>query len=52
MSCKNCEDKPVVSYVRIDEANVEFIGCEKHLKRLINLLRSGIYFENRKGEEE
>lgn len=51
MTCKKCEDEPIVSYVRIDEANVEIIGCEKHLKRLIELLRLGIYFEIRKGVE-
>lgn len=41
MSCTECEDHPVTSYVRIGKANVEIRGCEKHLQKLIELCRKG-----------
>lgn len=42
MSCKKCEDNPIETYVRVDNANIMVIGCEEHLRRLIELLRKGL----------
>lgn len=39
MSCKDCEENPVVTYVRIGNGNVQVIGCLKHLRELIEKLR-------------
>lgn len=39
MSCKNCEENPVVTYVRVGNGNVQVIGCVKHLRELIDKLR-------------
>ena len=47
MSCESCrkiqeitlnENQPI-AYVRIENGNVAIVGCEKHLKILINKLR-------------
>lgn len=40
MSCKNCEENPVESYVRIGNGNVMIVGCVKHLRELIDKLRN------------
>ena len=42
MSCKKCEESPVKTYVRVDNANVMVVGCEEHLRRLIELLIKGL----------
>lgn len=39
MSCKDCEENPVESYVRIGNGNVMIVGCVKHLRELIEKLR-------------
>lgn len=39
MSCKHCEENPVVTYVRVGNGNVEVVGCIKHLRELIENLR-------------
>lgn len=41
MSCKKCDNEPLVTYIRIGNGNVEIRGCEEHLKRLIELVRLG-----------
>lgn len=41
MSCKNCEENPVETYVRIRNGNVMMTGCVKHLRELIMKLRDG-----------
>lgn len=46
MSCKNCEENPIETYVRVGNGNVMIVGCEKHLRELIMKLR------NSKEEEE
>lgn len=40
MSCKICEKNPIESYVRIGNGNVKIVGCEKHLRELIDKLRN------------
>lgn len=48
MSCEKCSDYQEeilnmslpIAYVRIEEANVAVIGCEKHIKILLDKLRS------------
>ena len=40
MSCKNCEENPVETYVRIGNGNVKIVGCVNHLRELIMILRS------------
>ena len=42
MSCKKCEESPIETYVRVDNANVMVVGCEEHLRRLIELIRRGL----------
>ena len=42
MSCKKCEENPIETYVRVDNANIMVVGCEEHLRRLIELLRKGL----------
>ena len=39
MSCVKCEEESVRTFVRVGNGNVEIIGCKKHLKELIDLLR-------------
>ena len=39
MSCKNCEENPVETYVRIGNGNVMIVGCVEHLRELIMKLR-------------
>lgn len=39
MSCKNCEENPIETYVRIGNGNVMIVGCIKHLRELIENLR-------------
>ena len=51
MTCEECEkiqnialDKNInettgIAYVRIENSNIAILGCEKHLKILINRLR-------------
>jgi len=43
MSCEDCnkvqEEGIQIAYVRIENGNVAVIGCEKHLKILIEKLR-------------
>jgi hypothetical protein len=36
---KNIDDSPPIVYVRVDVGNVAIVGCEKHLKMLIEKLR-------------
>jgi hypothetical protein len=36
---KNIVETIPIAYVRIEEANVAIVGCEKHLQILINKLR-------------
>ena len=40
MSCKDCEKERNIVYVRWKNANIEMIGCKKHLKEIINVLRT------------
>lgn len=40
MSCKNCEENPIETYVRIGNGNVMIVGCEQHLRELITKLRN------------
>jgi len=40
MSCKNCEESPIETYVRVGNGNVRIVGCEKHLRELIMKLRN------------
>lgn len=40
MSCKNCEENPVETYVRIGNGNVKIVGCVEHLRELIDKLRN------------
>lgn len=47
MTCDKCQEQcdmvldinNPIAYVRIEEANVAIIGCEKHIKILIDRLR-------------
>lgn len=39
MSCKHCEENPIETYVRVGNGNVTIVGCEKHLRELIDKLR-------------
>ena len=39
MSCKNCEENPVETYVRIGNGNVKIVGCVQHLGELLMKLR-------------
>lgn len=49
MSCDDCEhenqrvydESPPQCWVRVGNANVRVIGCQKHLKMTIDLLRAG-----------
>lgn len=53
MSCDECDriqqeafDKNIptsvpIAYVRVEAANIAIVGCEKHLKIIINKLRGG-----------
>lgn len=52
MSCQSCELEPIITYVRIDNANVEIRGCEKHLKRLLELVRRGLEDEERRRKRD
>jgi len=36
---KNIDESPPIAYVRVDVGNVAIVGCEKHLKMLIEKLR-------------
>ena len=36
---KNIAASPPIVYVRVENANIAIIGCEKHLKILIERLR-------------
>lgn len=40
MSCKNCEQNPIETYVRVGNGNVMIIGCEEHLRELLIKLRN------------
>ena len=51
MSCKNCEENPVETYVRIGNGNVMIVGCVKHLRELIMKLRNSKE-EDEKGEND
>lgn len=51
MSCKKCDNEPLVTYIRIGNGNVEIRGCEEHLKRLIGLVRLGLELEEKKEKE-
>ena len=39
MSCKDCEENPIKTYVRIGNGNVMIFGCVQHLQELIMRLR-------------
>ena len=40
MGCTNCEKEPLRgAYFRWKNANIEIIGCEKHLKEIREVLR-------------
>lgn len=41
MSCQLCETEPVVTYVRVENANVQIVGCVKHLKVLLDNYNAG-----------
>jgi hypothetical protein len=45
MSCDKCEqiqeDGKLKAYIRIGNANVEIVGCQDHLRDLIDLVRLG-----------
>lgn len=41
MSCAECEEHPIITYVRVGKANVEIRGCEEHLRELIEIYRRG-----------
>lgn len=46
MSCKNCEENPIETYVRIGTGNVMIVGCVEHLRELIMKLRGNKEEEN------
>ena len=37
---KNIDESPPIAYVRIEVANIAIVGCNKHLKILIDRLRN------------
>lgn len=41
MSCRICEEEPIITYMRIGNGNVEVRGCEEHLRELIRVYRKG-----------
>ena len=53
MSCENCEeeikytirDNIPIAYVRIDNANMVIVGCVKHIKRALELVKKGYKYE-------
>lgn len=59
MSCEECEAIQTIwhqrkaVYVRIDDANVELVGCDKHVKDAIAVIRIGtahLHYLIEKGE--
>lgn len=42
MSCSKCEEEPIQTYIRVGKANVAVMGCEEHLKELIEIYRKGL----------
>jgi hypothetical protein len=38
MSCIKCEENPIVTYYRWERANIQLVGCEEHLRGMINRL--------------
>ena len=39
MSCKNCEENPIETCVRIGNGIVTITGCREHLRELLEMLR-------------
>lgn len=39
MSCTKCEEEPIQTWVRIGNGNVMVVGCQKHLRELMEILR-------------
>ena len=39
MSCTKCEEEPIQTWVRIGNGNVMVVGCQKHLRELMERLR-------------
>lgn len=42
VSCNKCEEEPIQTYIRVGKANVAIMGCEEHLKELIEIYRKGL----------
>jgi hypothetical protein len=38
MSCTKCEEEPIQTWVRIGNGNVMVVGCQKHLRELMEIL--------------
>jgi hypothetical protein len=36
-----CDDEPITTYVRVNNANVEIRGCQEHLKVLLECYNKG-----------
>lgn len=41
MSCLNCDNNPVTTFVRVGNGDVKIAGCQKHLRQLIKQNRLG-----------
>ena len=39
MSCRRCETEAVATYVRVENGNVQIVGCRPHLADLVGRLR-------------
>lgn len=48
MSCVKCDvdekdNEAVTTYVRVGSSNVMIVGCEEHLRQLLELYRKGVH---------
>lgn len=40
MSCLPCDETKDVAYVRVDKANVGLIGCDEHVRKVLDMLEA------------